>query len=270
MRGKNYTAEPIDAKFDANGPLNRDLQKDYDDFEDFENIESQINGQLDRGYSNNIGDGLAAHQQEFRNSREPSDIGSHNLHDDENYYNKSELQNQLENEQFERIEEQIREESPMKSELGGHRLSPPQEDYDQEELDKNYSSLLSQQITIIDLQPRDFDMFFPDLYHNDDYENVTVSNETKNQDGKIHKYFLNDKKEVIFANKVRRETFPDGYIIVYFNNGDIKQTFPDGRVVYYFAEAQTTQTTMADGLQIFKFSNNQIEKHHQDGLKEIK
>ena len=54
---------------------------------------------------------------------------------------------------------------------------------------------------------------------------------------------------------MRRETFPDGYTIVYFNNSDIKQTFPDQKIVYYFAEAKTTQTTYADGLQVFKFSN---------------
>jgi centromere protein J len=42
---------------------------------------------------------------------------------------------------------------------------------------------------------------------------------------------------------------------VYFANEDIKQTFPDQRVVYYFAEAQTTQTTYSDGLQVFKFAN---------------
>jgi hypothetical protein len=45
---------------------------------------------------------------------------------------------------------------------------------------------------------------------------------------------------VIFANKVRRETYADGYQIVYFVNGDIKQTFPDGKIVYFFSEAQTT------------------------------
>ena len=34
--------------------------------------------------------------------------------------------------------------------------------------------------------------------------------------------FANGKKEVIFSNGVRRETFPDGYTIVYFNNNDVK------------------------------------------------
>lgn len=58
-------------------------------------------------------------------------------------------------------------------------------------------------------------------------------------------------------------------MIVYFANEDIKQTFPDGKVVYYFADARTTQTTFADGLQVFKFANAQIEKHFPDGTKEI-
>jgi len=56
---------------------------------------------------------------------------------------------------------------------------------------------------------------------------------------------------------------------VYFNNNDIKQTYPDQKIVYYFAEAKTTQTTFPDGLQVFKFSNQQIEKHFSDGTKEI-
>ena len=59
---------------------------------------------------------------------------------------------------------------------------------------------------------------------------------------------MSGKKEVIFSNGVRRETFPDGYTIVFFNNHDIKQTYPDQKIVYYFAEAKTTQTTYADGL----------------------
>lgn len=68
---------------------------------------------------------------------------------------------------------------------------------------------------------------------------------------------------------MRRETHPDGYTIVYFNNNDIKQTYADQKIVYYFADAKTTQTTYPDGLQVFKFSNRQIEKHFTDGTKEI-
>lgn len=34
--------------------------------------------------------------------------------------------------------------------------------------------------------------------------------------------FANGKKEVIFHNGVKRESFPDGYTIVHFTNSDIK------------------------------------------------
>lgn len=60
------------------------------------------------------------------------------------------------------------------------------------------------------------------MYHNQNYENITIKNEIKNSDGKIQRIYLNGKKEVIFSNGVRRETFTDGYIIVYFSNEDIK------------------------------------------------
>jgi centromere protein J len=40
--------------------------------------------------------------------------------------------------------------------------------------------------------------------------------------------------------------------------------------VYFFAEAKTTQTAFPDGMQVFKFSNKQIEKHYTDGTKEIR
>lgn len=69
---------------------------------------------------------------------------------------------------------------------------------------------------------------------------------------------------------MKKEVWPDGYMIVYFNNKDIKQTFPDEiKVVYYFAEANTTQTTFKDGWKIFKFSNGQVEQHFPNGEKEI-
>lgn len=41
-------------------------------------------------------------------------------------------------------------------------------------------------------------------------------------------------------------------MVVYFSNNDIKQTFPnEDKVVYFFAEANTTQTTLKDGLKVF-------------------
>lgn len=41
-------------------------------------------------------------------------------------------------------------------------------------------------------------------------------------DGKIQRVYTNGKKEVIFHNGVKREVYPDGYIIVHFTNKDIK------------------------------------------------
>jgi len=99
-------------------------------------------------------------------------------------------------------------------------------------------------------------MKFEPKYHAKSPENTIVADNQISNDGKIQRTYENGKKEVIFSNGVKREVFPDGYTIVYFNNQDIKQTYPDGRIVYYFAEARTTQSTYADGLQVFKFNNN--------------
>lgn len=86
----------------------------------------------------------------------------------------------------------------------------------------------------------DFSLKFPKEYHSKTLQNQKVVEQYVGHDGKIQRIYQNGKKEVIFNNGVKRESFPDGYTIVYFNNQDIKQTFPDGKVVYFFAEAQTT------------------------------
>ena len=115
----------------------------------------------------------------------------------------------------------------------------------------------------------DFSLKYPKQYHAKSAANSKVIDQYVGHDGKIQRVYASGKKEVIFNNGVKRESFPDGYTIVYFNNQDIKQTYPDGKVVYYFAEAKTTQTTFSDQVQVFKFSNSQIEKHFPDKTKEI-
>jgi len=117
------------------------------------------------------------------------------------------------------------------------------------------------------LKETEYDFIMLDKYHNNDSSKLissTISNE-----GKITKVFSNGKIEQTLPNSVKRESFPDGYTIVYFNNKDIKQTYPDGKIMYYFAEARTTQTVFMSGLQVFKFPTGQIEKHHLDGTREI-
>jgi centromere protein J len=100
-------------------------------------------------------------------------------------------------------------------------------------------------------------------------EVARIVNQTVSPDGKIQRIYADQKKEVIFHNGVKREIFPDGYTIVHFTNNDIKQTLPDQTIIYYFADAQTTQTTLPNGLHIYRFANNQLEFHNQDGSKDI-
>jgi len=107
----------------------------------------------------------------------------------------------------------------------------------------------------------EFDLKFPAEYHGKHLKPAKKVDEIVSHDGKVQRFFDNGKKEVVFSNGVRREAWPNGYSIVYFTNNDVKQTFPDQKVVYYFADARTTQTTFPNGLQVFKFSNNQVEKH---------
>lgn len=113
----------------------------------------------------------------------------------------------------------------------------------------------------------DYEMVFPEEYHS--MESVKMVASEVSREGKVTRRFSNGKTEIVFANGIRREAFPDGYSIIYFKNKDIKQAYPNGKMVYYFAEAKITQTTLTDGVQVFKFPANQLEKHYKDGRKEI-
>jgi centromere protein J len=112
-------------------------------------------------------------------------------------------------------------------------------------------------------------MEFLERYHGRAAKNVRLIKQDFTDDGKVIKYFENDKKEIIFPSGVKKETFPDGYQITYFNNKDIKQIYPDGKEVYLFSENQTVQFKFSDGLQVFKFHDGQIEKNFPDGIKNI-
>ena len=83
-----------------------------------------------------------------------------------------------------------------------------------------------------------YDLKFPDKYHKPIF---TLLKTERTDDGKIIKYYDNEKKEIIFKSGVRKEIFSDGYQVVYFNNGDIKQIFPNIKTVYFFNDAKTTQ-----------------------------
>jgi hypothetical protein len=68
-----------------------------------------------------------------------------------------------------------------------------------------------------------YDLVFLEKYHPRNDLNASVVRHENFTDGKIVKFYDNDKREVIFPSGVRKEIFADGYQIVYFNNKDIKQ-----------------------------------------------
>lgn len=68
-----------------------------------------------------------------------------------------------------------------------------------------------------------YDLIFLEKYHPRNDLKINVEKLENFPDGKIVKFYENSKREVIFPSGVRKEIFPDGYQIVYFNNKDVKQ-----------------------------------------------
>jgi hypothetical protein len=112
-----------------------------------------------------------------------------------------------------------------------------------------------------------YDFIIPEKYKNNNGELVN----TMDTDGKIINIYSSNKKQIIFKSGVIKEIYPDGYQLVYFPNGDMKQKFvgEEEKIIYYYSETNTVQTTFKNGLNVFKFSNGQIEKHYNDGSKFI-
>ena len=112
-----------------------------------------------------------------------------------------------------------------------------------------------------------YDFIIPEKYKNNKGELIN----TMDTDGKIINIYSSNKKQIIFKSGVIKEIYPDGYQLVYFPNGDMKQKFvgEEEKIIYYYSETNTVQTTFKNGLNVFKFSNGQIEKHYNDGSKFI-
>ncbi|KAH8075683.1 hypothetical protein JL721_1697 [Aureococcus anophagefferens] len=93
----------------------------------------------------------------------------------------------------------------------------------------------------------------------------------KGREGIRERTFPDGKKEVEYKNGTRKAVSPDGAVEVRFANGDVKSAdAATGRVVYYYASAQTTHTSDPKrNIEIFEFPNGQVEKHNQDGSKDI-
>ena len=147
-----------------------------------------------------------------------------------------------------------------------HQISLDKSDEIQNNNDNNFDFVIINNDCINETEDKNqYDFIIPEKYENNNYELLN----TIESDGKKINIFTNNKKEILFPSGVKKEVFGDGYQLVFFPNGDKKQNFPEGKTIYYFNDAKTVQTSFSDGLNIFKFSNNQIEKHYPDGSKFI-
>ena len=115
------------------------------------------------------------------------------------------------------------------------------------------------------LNPNEFDFIIPEKYLKKDY---TLINKENFEDKEIYIY-SNNKKEIIFPSGLKKEIFDDGFQLIYFNNGDIKQIYKNGKTIYFYKEFNSVRTNYPNGINVYKFSNGQIEKHFPNGLKKI-
>ena len=113
-----------------------------------------------------------------------------------------------------------------------------------------------------------YDLILPDIYHKENYKLIRTE---KNKEGSIIKIYDKNKIEINLKNGDRKEIYDDKYEIVYYSNGDIKQIFKDKNKQVFFSKKQKiTKTTLAKGLQIIKYNdNNQLEKIFLNGTKKI-
>lgn len=82
-------------------------------------------------------------------------------------------------------------------------------------------------------------------------------------------YVYDQVKLVWYPNGTLKENYFSGKQVIYFVNGDKKTILQDGVTVYWYASPDILHTTLPNGLEIFEFSNGQIEKRYKDGTLEI-
>jgi centromere protein J len=114
-----------------------------------------------------------------------------------------------------------------------------------------------------------YEMEFPEKYHGKTSKNARLITQEILEDGKILKLYDNGKREILFPSGAVKEIFEDGYQITYLSNKDIKQVYPDKREIYLFHKENTIQFKYPDGIQVYKFATNQLEKHFPDGTKQV-
>lgn len=80
----------------------------------------------------------------------------------------------------------------------------------------------------------------------------------------------NGRRIVKFRNGSEREYQSDGALVTRYPNGDIKTERKTDKIVIYWHEAeQTKQTILPDGVHVYEYPNQQVERHFPDGRREV-
>lgn len=78
------------------------------------------------------------------------------------------------------------------------------------------------------------------------------------------------RRLVKFRNGTEREYLPDGTLITRYTNGDVKTEGGKDKIIIYWHDAERTkQTSFPDGVQLYEYPNQQVERHFPDGRKEV-
>jgi len=102
-----------------------------------------------------------------------------------------------------------------------------------------------------EISKEDYHMVFPQKYNT----TSQIIEEHTTSENKTVRFYACGKKEIIFPTGARRESHPDGYQVIFFDNNDIRQHFPDKKIVYYFSDQKITQTITENGEKIVLFPN---------------
>ena len=115
------------------------------------------------------------------------------------------------------------------------------------------------------INKEEYDFIIPKKYLNKEYKLI----KTIKENDKTISIFTNDKKAILYNDGTRKEIYKKEHQIIYYTNGDIKQIFSDGKISYLYNDSKKVETTLNNGIKIYKLNNGQIEKHFPDGTKLI-
>ncbi|KAI9144064.1 T-complex protein 10 C-terminus-domain-containing protein [Paraphysoderma sedebokerense] len=120
--------------------------------------------------------------------------------------------------------------------------------------------------TTNDFVNRDWEQFFNNVERASGLNGILENNIYP--DGKRERIYADGTRVVLYKNGTTKEYRHGGATIVRFMNGDMKET-TSTHTLYYYSSTRTTHTTYPSGLEIFEFSNGQVEKRHPNGTNEI-